>query len=364
MSGHRSLIDELEQALPSRTTADRAHALRRVTDLLMFSSSTYAAEELAVFDDVMLRLVAELEASMRAELSRRLATIPHVPPRMIRLLATDAHIDVAAPVLRASPSLDDATLAEAATTASQAHLLAIAERATLATSVTDELLRHGDRDVALRVAGNQGAQLSEEGHGVLVERSKEDGELAACVFSRPDIPHRQLLKLLTVASGNVRRMLEALDPQRTNLIRQAIAEVSNDLQNRLRVQSRDYTAVHRIVAGMQEAGELDGARVEAFAAKGDFEAVTLALAILSDLPIGACERAMVQDRSELILLLAKAIGFSWETTKMLLRLRAEATGTVGHGFDDEIKTFSRLRHETARKAIAFVRMHERAAMYR
>lgn len=363
-NSHRNLIEDLEQALPSRTMTDRAQALRRVTDLLMFGSSTYSASELSVFDDVMLRLAAELESSMRAELSRRLASIPYVPPKLIRALAADARIEVAGPILRDVRTLDDETLVTTAMTASQDHLLAIAERASLATAVTDELVRRGNRDVALRVVANEGARFSDDGQTVLVERSKDDSALAAGLWSRPDITHRQLLKLLNVASDGVRRMLESFDPQRINLIRNAVVEVANDLQNRMRVQFRDYSVVHRMVADLHTGGELDGPRIEAFAADGNFEAVTLSLAMLCDLPIGACERAMVQDRSELVLLLAKAVGLSWETAKAILRLRAEAIGMAGREFENDVNTFTRLRQETARKAIQFVRMRERAALSR
>jgi len=355
-----TLIQELEDALPSRTMAERAQALRRVTDLFLFGASGQAPAQIAVFDDVMMRLMGDIETSIRAELSLRLAAIPNVPPKLIRRLATDTEIAVAGPVLRSSPALDDDILVHSARTAAQDHLLAISCRAAVSEPVTDELVERGDRRVALSVVGNAGARLSERGRTVLVERSRDDDQLAAGIWSRPDVPHQHLLRLLAIASDNVRRTLEALDHQRVNLIRNTMAEVSNTIQRRIRVNTRDYTEAERTVTGLHGAGDLTGARIEAFAASGQFEETTLALALLCDLPVGACERAMVQDRAELILLITKAAGLTWETTKAVLRLRDGTREAPAREFEADLATFSRLRQETARKAIQFVRMRERA----
>lgn len=362
MANPRTLIDELEDALPSRTMAERANVLRRITDLFLFGSAKRSDAEIAVFDDVMTRLAAEIETSVRAELARRLATIPNVPPNLIRKLASDAAIEVAGPVLMSSQQLDEDAILGTAKTASQDHLLAISQRAYISPPVTDELVQRGDRKVALSVIGNEGAQFSDQGQLVLLERSKDDGELAVGIWLRRDIPHHHLLKLLNVASENVRRTLETFDRQRTNLIRNTVVEVSNDLQNLMRVQVRDYSAVHRMISVLHDAGELDGAKIQEVASSGQFEATTLALAMLCDLPIGACERAMVQERAELVLLLAKAAGLSWETTRAIVRLRASSGGLPEPDLENDMKTFCRLRHETARKAIQFVRMRERGAI--
>jgi uncharacterized protein (DUF2336 family) len=59
---------------------------------------------------------------------------------------------------------------ETAKTRSQAHLLAISLRKTLAESVTDVLVERGDRRVALSTAENPGAAFSEFGYFTLVQR--------------------------------------------------------------------------------------------------------------------------------------------------------------------------------------------------
>jgi hypothetical protein len=79
------------------------------------------------------------------------------------------------------------------------------------------------------------------------------------------------------------------------------------------------------------------------------------------LPIGLVERAFSRDTSEQILVLAKAMGLSWDDTKELLVLKSASIG----GSDDDLEqcrtSFARLKSETALKSIQFYRLRERAA---
>jgi uncharacterized protein (DUF2336 family) len=362
MTGHQKIIEELEETLSNRAIGYRAHTLRRVTDLFLSASAECSEREIALFDDVMVRLLDEIETSVRVTLARRLAAIPKAPQNLIRELSADRDIEVAGPVLRASERLDDETLIAHAKTASQEHLLAISQRRSLSETVTDVLVERGERVVALSTVHNAGARFSSKGHHMLVDRSRDDDELAVGVWSRQDIPRRHLLRLLMVASENVRRRLEDVDRQKTNLIREMLIDTSNRIQTRMRAQSRDYIDAKRIVAALHQAGELKEGKVAEFATTGLFEETTVALAILCDLPIGACERAMAQDRAELLLVLAKAIGLSWNTTKAILSLRVGLGGMSLRESEQGLASFLKLRQETARKALQFLRLRERASI--
>src|ERR1700681_1895630 len=124
MKPQGNLIDQLEEALAHSDIGRRAESLRRVTDLFVSGSGKFSGEQIALFDDVMCRLVEQIEVSARATFGRRLATIPDAPSRVLRGLALDDAIEVAGPVLSHSERLDDPILVESARTKSQDHLLA------------------------------------------------------------------------------------------------------------------------------------------------------------------------------------------------------------------------------------------------
>jgi uncharacterized protein (DUF2336 family) len=362
MNEHRNLLDELQDAIAAKDMTRRAEVLRQVTDLFVIGSANFSPDQVALFDDVMHRLCEEIDGSVRAVLSLRLADLPNAPPRMVRMLALDDAIEVAEPMLSRSRQVDDDTLVEGARTKSQEHLIAIAQRSSLAEAVTDVLVTRGNQEVAVRVAGNPGAKFSEFGYSTLVSRAEQDAELASRVWARPEIPRPHLLKLFAAASETVRLRLEATDRRKADLYREMVAKAADELQAFTRANSRDYAAARDYVESLQRAGTLSESRLEALAWSKKFEEAVMALALMCDMPVGAIERAMVEDGSEQLLVLARAIGLSWSTTQSLLLLRNGPGDASAEDINQTAARFSRLQPETARKAIEFYRLRARAAL--
>src|ERR1043166_3181525 len=191
MASPASLIPELEDVLAHGSAERRVLTLQRITTLFRSGADRFTEDHVRVFDDVLGRLIAEIEAKARAELANRLAPVRNAPVQVGRRLATDDDLSVAGPVLVQSRRLGDADLVDIARSKSQAHLLAISTRSAIAEPVTDVLIERGDREVARSVAQNRAARLSEGGFSTLVERAEADGDLAEKVGSRAHIsaPH-------------------------------------------------------------------------------------------------------------------------------------------------------------------------------
>jgi uncharacterized protein (DUF2336 family) len=348
-----AVLNELEEALAHGSAERRIKTLRRVTDLFVFGSSHFSDDHIALFDGVFSHLIADIEHSARVTLAGRLAAIPNAPPKVVRALAFDDAIDVAGPVLTRSGLLDNVTLVENARTKSQDHLLAISRRKTLAETVTDVLVERGNREVALSVVQNAGAKLSETGYVRLIKRSEGDDELAQSVGSRPEISRQNFLKLLTTASKAVCIALEAAHPHNATEIRHAVADVASAIQAKAAAASRNYTAALVLVESLRASGRLTEGDVEAFARAGKFEETAVALAMLSALPIDMIERAMVQDREEAVLIIAKASGLAWATVKAVLLLCADKGGMSAQALEQCRTVFNKLKRETAQQVIAF-----------
>jgi uncharacterized protein (DUF2336 family) len=356
-----TLIDDLERVVANKDIGDRAVMLRRVTNLFLVSSGSLSQEQVALFDDVMVRLLEEIESSARAAFGHLIARVGDAPPTVVRRLALDDAIEVAGEILRYSDQLDEQTLVEGAQTKSQAHLLAISRRTTLAPPVTDVLAERGDRQVALAVAENPGAAFSDFGYSTLVQRSLHDEDLAACVWMRPEIPRQHLLKLFADASETVKLKLSGKDPHKADFILEIVAQASQQIQSKARDRSASYGAARDRVRGLHAAGALDEAHLAEFARAGEFDEATVALSLLCDLPIASIERAFTDERSEQIVVIAKAVGLSWETVKAMLQLQAKAHHGLTPKLERSFETFTRLHAETAKKALRFFRLREQAA---
>jgi len=357
-----SLITELEQTFSGGTDGARANTLRRITDLFVFGSGNLGDEHIELFDRIFGHLIAEIESSARAVLSTRLSTLPNAPPVTIRTLAFDEEIAVAGPVLKNSEALDNASLVENAGKMSQEHLLAISERKALSETVTDVLVERGNRDVALSAARNKGAKISEAGYMRLVKRSADDEEMAATVGAREEIPRHHFLKLLTKATHAVRSKLEAAHPQFGAEIQQAVTQVATEMQAKTAAtKTHNYAAAQATVGSLHASGRLGERNVEWFARLNKFEETVVALSLMGRLPVGTVERAMVQDDAGAILILAKAIGFSWQTVKAILLLRAGSRGLPPLALEQGLVNFTKLTQATARQVIDFQRGRDSAA---
>jgi uncharacterized protein (DUF2336 family) len=361
MNAQISLLLQLDNALDRSDISRRAEMLRRVTDLFLAGSGSFAGEQISLFDDVMGRLLAELEVSARASFGRRMAVVDDAPPRVLRGLALDDAIEVAGPVLLHSDRLDDITLLEGARTKSQNHLFAISRRKRLPEPVTDLLVERGDRTVAVSVAENPGARFSDFGYATLVERAQGDGDLALTVWIRPDVPRQHMLALFEQASESVRLQFEAADPAKAGLLRDAIAQAASRIQTEMRERSAAYAAARSQVLALHRDGKLDEARLAEFARSAKFDEVTVALSVMAELPIGLVERALTSRRTEQILVFVKAIDLRWETAKAILLVQAGTKGSSTSELDQCCATFARLSLDTAKKVIHFYRLREAAA---
>ncbi|MBO0756301.1 MAG: DUF2336 domain-containing protein, partial [Bradyrhizobiaceae bacterium] len=161
MATRALLIPELDDVLSHGSVEKRADTLRRITNLFIDGAGHYNEDHVALFDDVLTRLLVDVESKALAEVAHRLAAVDNAPPKLIRRLAGDEDIAIAGPVLKRSPRLAESDLIDIATTMGPDHLLAISGRHQIGTAVTDILVKRGDRDVVRSLATNAGATFSE-----------------------------------------------------------------------------------------------------------------------------------------------------------------------------------------------------------
>jgi len=211
---------------------------------------------------------------------------------------------------------------------------------------------------------NPGARFSDYGFSMLIKRSENDEQLALLVWLRPEIPRHYALKLFNEASETVRRKLEFTAQAKPEVVREMVVQASSEIQGEARGQQVQFKEARSTVQALFEAGKLTVVQLEAFAREGKFDETTIALSILADLPIALVERVILHDRAEQILVLAQAIGLPWSTTKALLVMQAHSNGLPLDDADNWYAQFSKLQPATARKALQFYRMRERAGTAR
>jgi uncharacterized protein (DUF2336 family) len=321
----------------------------------------YSDDEICTFGEVIARLADEIEVAARAELATRLAQVNHAPINIIHKLAFDDSIDVAGPVLRNSERLDANTLVANAQTKSQPHLLAISQRKSLEHSVTDVLVTRGNREVVNSVANNAGARFSGSGFLHLIKRAEGDSILAEQLGLRKDIPRHLFQQLIAKASDDVKKRLEKERPGMVDQIQASVTDVTGALQSKFGPASRSYYVAKRLVATQHQHGNLNENSIYDYARSHKLDEVTIGLSLLCALPSDVIERALLDKNREMLLVLTKALDFSWATTMALLFLGAKDHRITALDLTDLENQFARLNVETSRSVLELYQTRKNAA---
>jgi uncharacterized protein (DUF2336 family) len=350
MSAQTSLIPELEEVVEHGSPERRVKALERLTAFFLDRASGLNEDHVRLFDDVLTRLIDEIDAKARAELSERLAPVRNAPVVVIQRLARNDDIAIASPVLMTSRRLTAADLADIARTKSQAHLLAIAGRSGITEPVTDVLVSRGEPTVVRRLAENHSGRLSDISFLKLIDQSKADAALAKTLGLRPDISSSLLRELLLSSPADLQqRLLASAGPAKQAEIKRVLASIA--AESDAERAPRDYAAAQRAIDAMREAGKLNEAALLDFAQRKLHEKTAAALASLCAVPIEVVDRLMSSERADPVLILCKAAGWGWPTAKTVLSARPG--GASGQTLDSAFANFERLPPATAQRVMRF-----------
>jgi hypothetical protein len=358
MSGAKSFLRDLDHAVSRGTAESRIRALWHTTDLMI--TGRYSDDEIWTFGEVIGRLADEIEVAARAQLARRLARFDKAPVNIIHKLAFDDSIDVAGPILQESQQLEPYALVANVCTKDQTHLLAISKRESLEETVTDVLVTRGDQEVVNSVATNSGARFSDFGFLHMIQRAEGDSILAEQLGLRQDIPRHIFQQLIAKASEDVRKRLEGERPAMVDQIKSAMSDVAGELQSKFGPVSRSYFVAKRLVTAQHRQGNLNENSISLYARSHKLDEVTIGLSLLCSLPGDVIERAMLDKNRETLLILAKALDFSWATTMALLFLGAKDHRITGSELRELESEFGRLNVKTSRSVLEFYQSRKNA----
>ena len=358
-SEEKLFLRDLDDAVTRGSPESRAKALWHTTDLMITGS--FSEDEIWTFGEVITRLADEIEVAARVQLAQRVARFDRAPVNIVHKLAFDDAIEVAGPVLRESKQLEPYALVANVCTKSQTHMLAISKRETLVESVTDELVTRGNQEVVKSVVQNNGARFSDFGFLHMIKRAEGDSILAEQLGLRKDIPRHVFQQLIAKASSDVKKRLEGERPDMAQHIQSSVTDVAGALQSKFGPVSRTHFVAKRLVAAQHRLGNLNENSISTYARSHRLDEVTIGLSLLCALPSDVIERALLDKSRETLLILVKALDFSWETTMALLFLGAKDHRITAQDLRDLESEYGRLNIETSRSVLAFYQSRKNGA---
>ncbi len=279
MSQARHLLRDIDTMVTARNPAECGRLFQRLANLYQDFSLKADQDQLAVFDDVFVRLLPGCDHDTLLNQTQSWAKSVYAPKQTLIRLALHSSLEFSIPVLVHSRTFDGEDLLQIARQANEAQQLVLATRPHLPELASDYLMAFASAEVRAVLAANPTAQFSKAG-------------------------------------------LQLLDDARSNHAgRSAPSLASLVLQTRF-----------AMVAGAQTddgAEQSFESKIAALIVQKNWSELLAVLALRTDLSAGAMVRAMLGPDIRPLLQLARAMDWAWPVVKSLLDVRSRWGEPVG-----------------------------------
>jgi len=320
----------------SRTPADRDRLLLALADLCQVGGAAAAHPPVQeLLSSIFLNLVVEAERDMRRRLSEKLAKAEWAPPALINVLALD-EIDVARPIIAASPVLKDEDLVRLLLEATIEHQIEVARRPCLGRPVVAAILRQGEPAVLTALAGNPTADLSEEHMRELVAEARRVAALRAPLANHPKLNSELALQLYVWLGQAMRQALSERFRLDSEALDAAIAETVREAHGGVRPTSDGPVVVaregereemeQRLVEKLHGAGQLRPGYLVRALREGRLSLFAAALAKLRDVELSQVRATLDADTPEGLQLACTEVGIDRSVFPTILQMVRQLNG--------------------------------------
>jgi len=199
-------IENLIKLAHDGSKEGRTELFDGITELIETQHQQISAVEIDLMMDILGKIIADIEVSLRKKLSLKLADHSDVPVELIILLAND-DIEVANPVLIQNTLLTDRELVSIIQRKSRQHQLSIAARKMLSSDVSRELVKTDDDGVIVTLLTNQEARIDNKTIEEIVEKSKTRKILQSPLIHREDLPKHIAARMYSWISMSLKQEL-------------------------------------------------------------------------------------------------------------------------------------------------------------
>jgi len=347
--------DTLLTLARDRSAEGRAALLGKITDLFSGTTDYLSESERTLMDEVLQRLIGDVEQTVKMELAERLATLPDAPRGLILALANDEFL-VAHPILMKSKLLRDPELIEIIHHRTLQHMLSISMRGQVSEDVSDELISNGDNSVVRTLLENKGAHISQKTYQYLVEQSQRIACYREPLIKRDDLSRDLAVRMYSRVSAALRKYILThfeIDP---NLLDENLGKSVEALMAEIRSKSHDggwdRVELSELLA---HANALSPRFLIELLREGEISVFEAILAEMAGLRLTLIRRFVYEPGGEALAIACKAVRISKADFASIFLLSRQARPGDKTVDPQELPTaldmFDRIREETARKVV-------------
>lgn len=324
--------NDLTLLAQSRESGDRGRLILGIVDLCAQSDAGVRTPQVrALLDPIFLNLVGDAEHQIRLRLAQKLAPFEWSPPKLINLLARD-DIEIARPVIAASPVLKDADLAQLLIDATIEHRIEVARRPYVGPEVVETILKQAEPEVLTTLAGNDTADVSEDAMTRLVEASRQIAGMRSPLVRHPRLTTEMAERLYgwvgqVLRSAIVSRFrvdAEALDAAMTEAVTEAWR--GGPSQAYVPADPEQEQMERRLIAKLHQAGQLRTSYLMRALRERRLSLFEAALATLGGYSSEAVRTAINAERPEMLALACAGVGIDRGAFATILALVRELNG--------------------------------------
>ncbi|MDB5445131.1 MAG: hypothetical protein JWQ97_448 [Phenylobacterium sp.] len=322
--------DTLVDLARSRTPADRDRLLLALTDLCEAGSDAAARGPVqALLSAIFMTLVIEAERDMRRRLAEKLAHADWAPPALINVLALD-EIEVARPIIAASPILKDEDLMRLLLEATIEHQIEVARRPRLGHPVVAAILRQGEPAVLTALAGNPTAELEDADMRELVAEARRVAALRAPLARHPKLTSELALQLYVWLGQAMRQSITERFRLDAGALEQVLAETVREAHGGVRATDDGLVIVaregereemeRRLVEKLHKADQLRPGYLVRALREGRLTLFAAALAKLGGFEAEQIRHAMDSARPDLLQIACAGVGVDRSAFPAILQM--------------------------------------------
>ncbi|HET7889077.1 MAG TPA: DUF2336 domain-containing protein [Bradyrhizobium sp.] len=344
------LISELD-AIDGWPAERWAETLRQITKLFLHRAQGLAADQIALFDDVFVRLIGRVDNCSLAQLSEQFSEAKCALPRSARLLALHGDPSVWLPILkcvRLAPEL----ILEVVQAGGPKHRLAIAQRQTVDAAVSEALLQGANPAIYHALVENLGARLPDADWARLVQIAEQDTPLVQKLARRSDLPEPLKRKIRAKLEDARMRHLNAMPGVMREQIENTIATA--DPAKLLAGSGQpDYARAQAEMIELGRKGKLNDSTINRFALRGEYTNIVAALALKTGSPVDVILPLLASDNLEGLVLACKASRLDWATAAAIIRHRPGQPPVAPAELEKARKTFDEFSLSAAQRTVRF-----------
>jgi uncharacterized protein (DUF2336 family) len=316
---------QLTALAKSRSPEDRDRLLLALADLCAPAGDQLRTPQAqALLGGVFMTLVGEAEHDIRQALAEKLAAADWPPAELIGALAFD-EIEIARPVIGASPLLSEDDLIRLLAEATVEHQIEVAQRPAIGARVVETILGQADPSVMTALAGNDTADVPPAAMGKLVEASREIAAMRSPLARHPRLSAEQAERLYLWVGQSLRAAIVTRFKVDVAALDRALAEAVSDARGALdaagcRQSAEQAEMERRLIAKLHGSGQLRPSYLMRALREQRLSLFLAALATLGGYPAEAVRKAIDAERADILALACLSVGVDRGAFSTLLSL--------------------------------------------